>query len=361
MKIHALYGFDFPTVTLVGASATAGQITRIANGPWQGMVSNTETTLRCQTNSGWFTGTLTAGTYNYGNYRLKVSASVKEMVAVITPTSSLWFGVQVSFATAYTHSTLAFLASDADTTDSLILLQRSDVTGFALPFVGRLEFNLNFSTNTIQRRLNGSPLSSITMPAWMATAVSATPGTKGVYVAIGANGSYSIRSGQSHNFSFRDLFCVEWEAGETQQFLGPWTIDKLVVDAAAAPTWTPSAGTPTSVLKTQYGGGSLTTPTVTSDDAMTPASITYLASAIPNNVKIAGVLIKGRAAITAATTGNLGISATVGATESADTVTPMVAAQTFYDRLWSSDKSPTGLVWNQPSLAALIIKAKPKV
>ena len=361
MKVHALYGFDFPAVTLVGASTTSGQTTRVANGPWMGTVSNTECTLRCQTNSGWFTATLTAGAYNYGNYRLKVSASIKEMVAAITPTSSLWFGVQISFATGFTGAVLAFVASDMDITDSLSLLQRSDVTGFALPFVGRLEFNLNFATNTIQRRLNGLPLPSITMPAWMATAVSTTPGTKGLFVGIGATTSYSIQQGQSHNFSFRDFFCVEWEAGETQQFLGPWTVDKLVVDAATAPTWTPSTGTPTSVLKTQYNGGSLTTPTVTSDDAMTPASISYLASAIPNNVKIAGVLIKGRAAVSAATTGNLGISATVGSTESADVVTPMVAAQTFYDRLWSSDKSPTGLVWNQPSLAALVIKAKPKV
>lgn len=361
MKIHALYGFDFPAVTLVGLSATAGQVTRVANGPWQGMVSNTETTLRCQTNAGWFMATLAAGAYNYGNYRLKVSASIKEMVPVVTPTSSLWFGMRLSFPTGFTGSTLAFLASDSDTTDSLIMLQRSDIAGFALPFVGRLEYNLNFATNTIQRRLNGTPLSSVTMPAWMATAVSATPGTKGLYVGIGSNQSYSIQNGQSHTILFRDFFCVEWEAGETLQFLGPWIVDKLVVDVATAPTWTPSTGTPTSALKTQYSGGSLTTPTVTSDDAMTPASITYLASAIPNNVKIAGVLIKGRAAITAATTGNLGISATVGSTESADVVTPMIAAQTFYDRLWSSDKSPTGLVWNQPSLAALIIKAKPKV
>lgn len=361
MKIHALYGFDFPALVATGAGRTTGLVTRFANGPWMTSIGNTEITFRASTNTGYMSCQVTAGKYNYGNYRCKVSASIKDMVASITPTSNLWFGLRVSFATGYTATSFAGIASDTDISNGVTLLQRSDVAGFAIPFVGHLEFNLNFSTNTINRRLNGLPLSPITMPAWMATAVSATPGAFGLYVVVGSMSPYSIQEGQTHTFSFKDFYCVEWEAGETQQFLGPWTVDKLVVDTAVANTWTPSADTPTSVLKTQYGGGSLTTPTVTSDDAMTPASITYLASAIPNNVKIAGVLIKGRAAITAATTGNLGISATVGATESADTVTPMVAAQTFYDRLWSSDKSPTGLVWNQPSLAALIIKAKPKV
>lgn len=361
MKIHALYGFDFPALDATGAGRTAGLVTRFANGPWMTNVGNTEITFRASTNAGAMACQVTAGTYNYGNYRCKVSASIKEMVASITPTSNLWFGLRVSFATGYTATSFAGIASDTDISNGVTLLQRSDVAGFAIPFVGHLEFNLNFSTNTINRRLNGLPLSPIPMPAWMGTAVSATPGAFGLYVVVGAMAPYSITQGQTHTFSFRDFFCVEWEAGETQQFLGPWTVDKLVVDTAVANTWTPSTGTPVTVLKTQYSGGSLTTPTVTSDDAMTPASITYLASAIPNNVKIAGVLVKGRAAVTVATTGNMGISATVSGTESADTVTPMVAAQTFYDRLWSSDKSPTGLVWNQPSLAALTIKAKPKV
>lgn len=362
MKIHAMYGFDVPATGASGNGNSVGY-TRFPNGPWQTMLPNSETSLAVQTwTDGWVRMALTAGAYNFGNYRLRMSADIKEMVPAVGPTSNLWFGVRVKAGTGFTGTGLVNLSSAIDI-NNLVALANNDIPGWAIDKSYYVEFNLNFATNTIKRRVDGKPLADLAMPAWMATAVSATPGGTSVYVGIGHTFSYSIQQGQTHYFWWRDFYCVEWEAGELAQFLGPQVVEKVTIDAVAATGWVASTGTATSVLKTGYSNPStpIASPTLTTDDAMTPAAVTYTAALIPANAAINGVLLKGRSAVTVNATGNLGVSLTVGGTETADANTAMVAAQTFYDRLTYLTKTPAGLPWTQQALAGLTVKIKPKV
>jgi len=364
MKVHAMYGLDLPTTNASGAGALAPLQTRFPNGPWQTYIVNTEINLAVSIfTDKWVRMDVSAGQYNYGNYRFRMSADIKEMVPSVGPTSNLWFGVRVKPSSTYTGNGLVHLTSVIEITNMFDIVTKADIPGFVFDKPYYVEFNLNFATNTVKRRVDGKPLSDLIMPAWMATAVSASPGGTSVCVGIGHNAQYNITQGQTHTFFWRDFFCVEWESGELAQFLGPQIVEKVPVSAVSAPTWTASAGDATSVLKTGYSNPStgIATPTLTTDDAMTPASITYNASAIPQNAVINGVHVKGRSAVTAATTGNLGVSLTVGGVETPDATTPMVAAQTFYDRIFSAPKTPAGNPWYQPNLAGLTVKLKPKV
>lgn len=362
MKIHAIYGYDLPTTGATG-SGNSSLYTRFPNGPWQSLMTNSECSMAVTASAaGVVTMSITANQYQFGNYRFKMNANLKEMVPALTPTSNLFIGVNLTAGAGYQGSHLFGLTSDQDLGNATALLFTNEVPGFVLNKAYNFECNLDFPNNIIRRRLDGKPLSNMTMPAWMATAVSATPGALSVFVAIGHLGSYSIQQSQNHQFLWSDFYCIEWEAGELPQFLGAVKVAKVPVAAVAASAWTPSTGTPTSVLQSGYRPSiPITAPTVTSDDAMTPASITYDVSSLPVNAVITGVLVKGRSAITAAATGNLGISLTTGGVETPDTNVAMVAAQTFYDRLYSSNKNPAGLAWTLPSLAGLTVKAKPKV
>lgn len=362
MKIHAIYGFDLPN-TAVSGSGNSSLTTRFPNGPWQSMMSNSECSMTVSASAaGVVSMSIVAGQYNFGNYRFKMNANLKEMVPALTPTSNLFIGVNLTAGTGYQGSHLFGLTSDTDLGNALALVFTNDIPGFVLNKTYNVECNLDFANQVIRRRLDGKPLSNMAMPAWMITAASATPGALSVFVAIGHLGSYSIQQGQTHLFTWSDFYCIEWEAGEVPQFLGAVKVAKVPVAAVAASTWTPSTGTPTSVLQSGYRPNiAIGAPTLTTDDAMTPASITYDTSSLPANATIAGVLVKGRSAITAAATGNLGVSLTVSGVETSDTNVAMVAAQTFYDRLYSSNKTPAGLAWTLPSLAGLTVKAKPKV
>lgn len=363
MKIHAMYGLDLPNTGASG-SGNSSLVTRLPNGPWQTMLTNSETSLACGTQpDGWMRMLLTAGQYNFGNYRFRMAADIKEMVPVVGPTSNLWFGVRVKPSTGWQGTGLVNLSSAVDISNAVDIVSQTQIPGWVLDKAYYIEFNLNFATNTIKRRVEGKPLPDMAMPAWMATAVSATPGGTSVYVGIGHNSSYSIQQGQTHYFYWRDFYCVEWEAGELPQFLGPQVVEKIAVDTVTSTGWVASTGTPTSVLKTGYSNPStpIASPTLTTDDAMTPASITYNASVIPQNAVVNGVLLKGRSAVSVNTTGNLGVSLTVGGVETPDVTTPMVAAQTWYDRMFTAPKTPGGLPWYQPNLANLIVKLKPKV
>jgi len=363
MKIHAVYGYDLPA-TGVSGNGNSSLVTRFPNGPWQAMMPNSETTLSVSAAAtGLVTMSLVARQYNFGNYRFKINADLKEMVANLGPTSNLYIGVSLRPSTGYTGNVLFGLTSDFDLGNQTYLLTIGEIPGYVNNTAYYFEFNLNFDTKVINRRLNGKPLAAVAMPAWMTTAVSATPGGLSVFLAMGAvQSGYSIQNGETHFFYWSDFYCVEWEAGEVAQFLGPMKVAKVPVAAVDAATWTPSTGTPTSVLKTGYLPNiAIAAPTVTSDDAMSVASITYDTSSLPQNATVAGVLVRGRSAVSAATTGKLGVSLKVGADETPDTDVAMVAAQTFYDRMYSSSKSPAGLAWTLPSLAGLTVKAKPKV
>jgi hypothetical protein len=363
MKIHAMYGLDLPTTNATGNGSNV-LITRLPNGPWQSMSTNSETNFSIQVwTDGWLRMGIGAGAPNFGNYRFRAVADIKEMIPVVTPTSNLYFGVRVKAGTGYTGSTVVTLSSAVDINNLVNLFQITDLPGYVIDKSYYVEFNLNFANNTIDRRVDGKPLAQMAMPAWMATAVSASPGGTSVYVGIGASFSYSISQGQTHYFWWRDFYCVEWEAGELAQFLGPQVVEKVPVDTVAATAWTASTGTATSVLKTGYSNPStaIGAPTLTTDDAMTPGSITYNPTNIPVNAVLNGILVKGRSAVSVNATGNLGVSATVGGVESSDANVAMVAAQTFYDRMLFLTKTPGGLPWTQPALAGLTVKAKPKV
>lgn len=312
---------------------------------------------------GWTTMLLGANQYNFGNYRFRMAADIKEIAPVVSPTSSLWFGVRVKAGALYTGQTVVTLSSAVDINNLVNLVLTTELPAYAIGKSYYVEFNLNFATNTINRRVDGKPLAPLTMPAWMATAVSAAPAGTSVYVGLGASTSYSIQQGESHYFYWRDFYCVEWEAGELPQFLGPQVVEKIPVLAAVATGWVASTGDATSVLKTGYSNPStpIGAPTLTTDDGMTPASITYNASVIPQNAVINGVLVKGRSAVSVNATGNLGVSLTVGGVEAPDVTTPMVAAQTWYDRMLYAPKTPSGQPWYQPNLAGLTVKLKPKV
>lgn len=363
MKIHAVYGYDLPA-TGVSGNFNSSITTRFPNGPWQSMMSNSECTMTMSASAlGVVSMSLVARQYNFGNYRFKINGDLKEMVPNLGPSSNLYIGVSLTAGTGYNGSVLFGLTSDTDLGNQTYLLPTSLIPGFVLNKAYFFECNLNFATGTIKRRLDGKPLADLVMPAWMTTAVSATPGGLSVFLAMGSvGGSYNIQNGETHYFSWSDFYCVEWESGELSQFLGPVKVAKVPVAAVAAPNWTPSTGTPTSVLKTGYLPNiAITAPTVTTDDAMSPGSITYDTSALPQNAVIAGVLVRGRSAVSAATTGKLGVALSVSGVDTADTDVAMVAAQTFYDRMYSSDKTPAGLAWTLPSLAGLTVKVKPKV
>lgn len=362
MKIHAIYGYDLPA-TSVSGNSNSSITTRYPNGPWMSMMSNSETTMTVSASAaGVVSMSTVARQYNFGNYRFKMNADLKEMVPALTPASNLFIGVNLTPGTGYNGSHLFGLTSDTDLGNSTALLFVNEIPGYVVNKSYLFECNLDFPNQVIRRRLNGKPLSTIAMPAWMVTAVSATPGALSVFVAIGHLGGYSIQNGETHFFQWSDFCCVEWEAGEVAQFLGPVKVAKVPINAVAAPNWTPSTGNPTSVLKTGYlPNVAISAPTVTTDDAMSPGSITYDTSALPQNAVIAGVLVRGRSAVSAATTGKLGIALSVSGVDTTDTDVAMVAAQTFYDRMYSSDKTPAGLAWTLPSLAGLTVKVKPKV
>ena len=363
MKIHAMYGVDFPNTSASGAGPLAPLRTPIPNGPWEVYHSNTEVSASYNSTDGWFNCSMLFGTYNFGGYRFKVSANLKSVVADLSPTSNLYFGWRFKTVTKYDQTTIAALHSDQDVANVTQLFAKTDLPAYAIAKTYYLELNLNFATQRIERRVNGLPLVSLAMPAWMLTAVGASPGGTSVYLGIGAPNVTTFVQGETQAFSFRDVYCVEWEAGELAQYLGPQVVEKVAINAATATGWVASTGTATSVLKTGYSNPStpVGAPTLTSDDAMTPASITYTATAIPQNAIVNGVVVKGRSAVSVNATGNLGVSLTVGGTETADVTTSMVAAQTWYDRLVASTKTPGGLPWTQASLAALTVKAKPKV
>lgn len=364
MKIHAMYGLDLPTTNATG-SGNSALVSRLPNGPWQTMMTNSECSLAVSVfTDNWMRLALSAGTPNFGNYRFRIAADIKEMIPSVTPTSKFYFGVRVKPSTGFSGPNVVSLSSAVDVSNLLSLFATTDLPSYALDKSYYLEFSLDFATNTISRRVDGKPISSMTMPAWMATAVSATPGGTSVYVGLGAGQTnYSISQGQTHLFYWRDFYCVEWEAGELAQFLGPQVVEKLPVDTVTSTNWVASTGTPTSVLKTGYSNPStaISAPTLTTDDPMTPASITYNASAIPNNSVINGVLVKGRSAVSVNATANLGVSLSVGGVESPDANTAMVAAQTWYDRMIYLTKTPSGNPWYQPNLAGLTVKLKPKV
>jgi len=365
MKIHALYGLELPIGSASGASQTAGLNTRIPNGPFQLYSSNFETTTTWSLQTdGWMLMSIAAGTYNYGNYRFKLNVNIKDMVQTLSASSNIYMGIRMKFGTGFAGVNVLALTSDYELGNLVAIITKANLPNFVTNKSYFLEVNLNYTTGLINRRIDGVALSPIAMPTWMATAVGATPGALGTFLVFGAaNGSYSITQSQTHTYSWRDFHCIEWEAGEVAQFLGDQVVAKVPVAAVVAATWTPSTGDVSSVFKKGYANPNtpVSAPTATTDAAMTPGSITYDASTIPLNTKILGVLVKGRSAVTAATSGHLGISATVNGTESADADTAMVAAQTWYDRMLSLTKTPAGLAWTQPGVAGLTIKVKPKV
>lgn len=361
MKIHAMYGLDLPS----GGASGGPLATRLPNGPWQTYVTNGETTTSWTMDvAGWVMLSCLAGAYNNGNYRFKISADLKEIVPTLSPTSNLYIGKRLKTGQLYSGSNVFGVSSNNDVNNNVIIFSTSDLPAYAIGKSYYLETNLNFATSTINRRVDGKLLTPIAMPAWMATAVSATPGGTSVFLGIGWNGtSYSIQNGETHKLYWRDFYCIEWEAGEVVQFLGPQVVEKIPANAAVATGWVASVGDATSVLKTGYSNPStaIGAPTLTTDDPMTPASITYDASVIPQNAVINGVVVKGRSAVSVNATANLGVSLTVGGVETADTTTPMVAAQTWYDKMFTAFKTPAGQPWYQPNLAGLTVKLKPKV
>ena len=363
MKIHALHGLDSPSASAFGLNANNAATTRVANGPWQTYISNTETSqVHGTLADGWFSANVKAAQYNFGNYRFRYSADLKEVVPNLGPTSNIYLGVRIKVGTGFTGSNVCQLASSVDVSNMILLFSLTDLPAYAINKAYYLEVNLNFATNRIERRVEGKPLASLAMPAWMATAVSATPGGTSVWFGVGAGQTgYSIQFNETHYFYWRDFYCVEWESGELPQFLGPQTCVKVPVDTVVAPGGVASTGTATTVLKAGYVGQPLATPTLTTDDAMSTVSITYDASSIPANAVLNGIAVKGRSAVSVNATGNLGVSLTVGGVETPDVTTPMVAAQTWYERLFSAPKTPSGLPWYQPNLANLTVKLKPKV
>lgn len=363
MKIYGMYGVDVPSGSATGQSSNNGLRTNIPNGPWETSIGSTETALSWSAVGGSFIMSLRAFQYNFGNYRFRIHADLRNMNVPLSPTSNIFLGARVAAGAGFTGSQLFGLSYNYDISGNVPLALRTELPAFALNKSYYVEANLDFAANKIYRRVDGKPIATIEMPAWMATAVSTTPGGMSVWVSLGSSDSYSIQTNETHSFTWSDFYCIEWEAGELPQFLGPQVIRKVPVDTVTAAAWTASTGTPTSVLKTGYSepSAAVTAVSLTTDDPMTPGSITYNASAIPVNAVINGVTIKGRSAVTAATTGNFGVSATVSAVETADAITPMVAAQTWYDKMLVLTKTPAGLPWTQPSLAGLTVKAKPKV
>jgi hypothetical protein len=365
MKIHALYGLEMPPAGVSGAGTVTALNNLLPNGPFQIYASNTEatTTWALQTD-GWMLCSLNVGTVNYGSFRFKANVNVKDMVRDLSASSNIYIGLRMKFGTVFTGTTILGMCSDTDQANLVAVISTANLPAYAANKSYFLEVNLNYTTGMINRRVDGVVAPAIAMPAWMLTAVSATPGALLTMFSFGGIGTnYSASQGQVHTYSWRDFHCVEWESGEVAQFLGSQTVVKVPVAAVAATVWTPSTGDVSSVFKKGYANPTspLATPTATTDAAMTAGSITYDASVIPLNTKILGVLVKGRSAVTGATTGHLGISATVGGTESADVDTTMVAAQTWYDRMLSLTKTPAGLAWTQPAIAGLTIKVKPKV
>mgnify|MGYP001564586621 CR=1 FL=1 len=364
MKIYGMYGWDFPTAGAQGPSGFNTVLTPIPNTPFSGCAQGIDTQIGWTVDvNGWFVyNTYRNGTVTGGPYRHRMMADWKTVVPNMSATSNIFVGCR--FQVTGLHNAPEVMAlSPANDGLTITLFLTTDLPAYAINKAYYLEYQLDFANSKINRWVNGSKLSSITMQAWMLTAVSATPAGNSIWHNVGANGAYNIGNGERHQFSIRDMYVIEWDVGEVAQPLGAQTVTKLAITNVAAATWTPSTGTATSVLKTGYSNPStpVALPTLTTDDAMTPASITYDASAIPLGAVINGVLVKGRSAVTVNATGNLGVSLTVGGIESPDTTTPMVAAQTWYDRIFAAPKTPAGNPWYQPNLAGLTVKLKPKV
>lgn len=362
MKIHLMSGWDFPT-TSIGGSGSSIARGAIPNTMFEIMaVSGDEFITATVTALGWMSVYTTVVAGNWGNNRNRIHGNLKTAIPSIGPTSNLFHGIRYSVASVSPDSQVLSYMSSYDAGD-LVVFSKTDLPGYAVNKEYYLEHQLDFVNGVVNRWVDSKPLASLPIPAALKTAVSATPGASEIWLALGSLYSSAVPQGSPCYWSWRDMYYIEWEAGEKPQPLGPVVINKLPVSAVGAPAWTPSTGTPTSVLKLGYSNptNGLTVQTVTTDDAMAQGSITYDASSIPLNAKVKGVAVKGRTAVTVNATANMGVSLTAGGAETADANTAMVATQTFYDRMYSSDKNPSGQAWTQPNLAELTVKVKPKV
>lgn len=371
MKIHAMSGWDFPTTTIGGSGASSGR-GPIPNTMFEIFATNGDEVISAQVDAnGWLRQTTTIVATNWGNWRNRIGGNLKTAIPTIGPTSNLFHGIRHKvIAVSPDTQLVSYMNSfDAGGTNALTVFSKSDLPGYALTNPVKeyyLEHQLDFVNSVVNRWVDGKALTPLPMPAFMPTAVSAVPAGQELWLALGALVSSNVSQGTPAYHCWRDMYYVEYEAGEKPQPLGSVIIDKLPIAAVDASAWAPTnpaAGTVTSALKTGYSNPSsgVTTPLVISDAAMSPAAITYDATSIPLNAKVKAVCVKERGVVTAATTGNLGVSLTVGGVETADVNIAHNATQAYFDKVYSSDKNPSGQPWTQPNLAGLTVKAKPKV
>lgn len=369
MKIHVMSGWDLPTTSIGGSGAGAVR-GPIPNTMFEIMASNNDEFITATTTAlGWLSVYTTVVSTNWGNWRNRIAGSLKAAIPSIGPTSNLFHGIRYSVASVSPDSqVISYMNSyDAGGVNSTVVFSKTDLPGYALNKEYYLEHQLDFANNVINRWVDGKKLSPVPMEAFMKTAVSATPGTQEIWLALGALVSSNVSVGNPCYWSWRDMYYIEWEAGETPQPLGPVVINKLPIAAVDANGWAPvnpASGTTLAAMQRGYSNPSsgITTPLVLSAEALTPAVITYDASAIPLNAKIRGVNVKTRGVQwTAAPIGKVGVSLTVGGVETSDVDVIYGVTQSFTDRVFITDKNPSGQAWTQPNLAGLTVKVKPKV
>lgn len=369
MKIHAMSGWDVPT-TSIGGSGSNSARGAIPNTMFEILAVSGDEFITAQTTAlGWLMVYTTVTANNWGNNRNRIHGNVKTAIPSIGPTSNLFHGIRYSVASVSPDTqVLSYMNSyDAAGTTALTVFSKTDLPAYALNKEYYLEHQLDFVNGVVNRWVNSKALAPLPMPDFMKTAVSATPAGQELWLALGALLSSSVPLGTPCYWSWRDMYYIEWEAGEKPQPLGPVAIDKLPIANVAAPAWTtvnPATGTVLDALKKGYSNPStaINTNYVLNDEPMSQAAITYDASAIPLNAIVRGVNVKTRGVQwTAAPYGKVGVSLTAGGVETADVDITYGITQIFVDKVFGADKNPSGQAWTQPLLAGLTVKVKPKV
>lgn len=366
MKIHLMSGWDFPTTSIGGSGSTIAR-GAIPNTMFEIMaVSGDEFITATVTALGWMSVYTTVVATNWGNNRNRIHGNLKTAIPSIGPTSNLFHGIRYSVASVSPDSQVLSYMSSYDGGD-LVVFSKTDLPGYAVNKEYYLEHQLDFVNGVVNRWVDSKPLTSLPIPAALKTAVSATPGASEIWLALGSIYSSAVPQGTPCYWSWRDMYYIEWEAGEKPQPLGPVVINKLPIANVAAPAWTtvnPPSGTVLDALKKGYSNPSnpIGTGYVLNDEPMSQAAITYDASAIPLNAKIKGVSVKSRGVQWTVTPyGKVGVSLTAGGVETPDVDTTYGGTQVFVEKMFSSDKNPSGQSWTQPLLAELTVKVKPKV
>jgi len=369
MKIHVMSGWDVPTTSIAGSGSNLVR-GPIPNTMFEIMATSSDEFITAQTTAlGWLMAYTTVTNTNYGNNRNRIHGNVKTASPSIGPASNLFHGIRYSVASVSPDTqVLSYMNTyDAGGANALTVFSKTDLPGYALNKQYYLEHQLDFVNGVVNRWVDSKALAPLPMPTFMLTAVSAAPAGQELWLALGALLSSNVPSGTPCYWSWRDMYYIEWEAGEKPQPLGPVVIDKLPIANVAAPAWTtvnPATGTVLDALKKGYSNPStaINTNYVLNDEPMSQAAITYDASAIPLNANIKAVNVKTRGVQWTTTPyGKVGVSLTAGGVETSDVDVTYGGAQIFVDKVFGSDKNPSGQAWTQPLLAGLTVKVKPKV